>query len=181
MGRTYDAITQELAEFIAAQHVFFVASAPADPHGHVNVSPRGYDTFTIIDDHTVAWLDLTGSGVETIAHLRDSGRVTLMWCAFEGPPRVLRVHGRGRMPAFDSPEAVELRSRWEDIAGARAVIVVDVERISTSCGYGVPFMDFRADRPTLHEWGERKAPDGLADYWVEKNAQSVDGLPGISR
>ncbi len=179
MARTYEGITEELAEFIGRQHIFFVGTAPSGDGGHVNVSPKGLDTFRVIDDHTVAWLDLTGSGIETVSHLRDNGRVVVMFCAFEGPPRIVRLHGSGEVLSVDDPAASSLVSRFPEYPGSRSVVRVDVERIATSCGYAVPLMEYRGERSTLVEWAERKGPAGIAAYHAEKNATSVDGLPGL--
>ncbi len=180
MARTYDTITDDLASFIARQHVFLVATAASAPDGHVNVSPKGLDTFAVLDPLTVAWLDLTGSGVETIAHLRENGRITIMFCAFDGPPRIVRLHGHGDVLDLDDERATPLLARFPDYPGRRSVVTVAVERISTSCGYGVPLLEYRGDRPTLLEWADRKGPDGIAAYHAEKNARSIDGLPGIA-
>ncbi|MBM3657951.1 MAG: pyridoxamine 5'-phosphate oxidase family protein [Actinobacteria bacterium] len=180
MGRVLDGISRELAAFLEAQPVFFVATAPDDPDGHVNCSPKGLDTFRVIDDHTVAYLDLTGSGVETVAHLRDNGRITLMFCAFAGRPDIVRLHGRGRAVAADAPDAAPLLARFPPVAGARTVIVVDVERVSSSCGFGVPRMTLDGPRDDLVTWAEKKGPDGITRYWQDKNATSIDGLPGIA-
>jgi len=174
-----DAITPEIASFIAQQHVFFVATAPSGPDGRVNLSPKGLDTFTVIDLHTVAWLDLTGSGIETIAHLRDDGRITVMFCAFEGKPNIVRLYGRGSFLAAGDPAAAPTISRFPEHVGARAVISVAVEHVSTSCGYAVPFMTYAGERPTLDEWADRRGPDGIAAYQAERNATSIDGLPGL--
>ena len=179
MGRVLDGISDELAAFLEAQPVFFVATAPDDPDGLVNCSPKGLDSFRVLDAHTVAYLDLTGSGVETVAHLRDNGRITLMFCAFSGRPDIVRLHGRGRFVAADDPDAAPLLARFPDLAGARSVIVVDVSRVSSSCGYAVPRMTLDAPRPDLVRWAEKKGPDGLARYRRTKNATSVDGLPGL--
>jgi hypothetical protein len=179
MARTYDEITDDLRQFIGRQHVFFVATAPSGAAGHVNVSPKGLDTFAVVDGHTVAWLDLTGSGIETLAHLRENGRITIMFCAFEGPPRIVRLHGHGRARSIEHAEADGLLARFPAFAGRRSVVVVDVERISTSCGYAVPLMDYRSERETLVEWAERRGDDGIAAYHREMNARSLDGLPGL--
>lgn len=180
MGKVLDRIDEPLAAWLAEQHVFFVATAPTGPGGHVNVSPKGYDTFRVLDERTVAYLDLTGSGVETIAHLRDNGRITLMFCAFEGPPRIVRLHGRGELVAPGDPGFEALASAFPDRAGARGVIRARLHRVSSSCGYAVPFLRFEDDRPTLDEWSERKGPDELAEYQAQKNAVSIDGLPGLA-
>ncbi|HEY7133453.1 MAG TPA: pyridoxamine 5'-phosphate oxidase family protein [Acidimicrobiia bacterium] len=179
MARTYDEITPELADFIGRQHVFFVATAPSGDAGHVNVSPKGLDTFTVLDGHAVAWLDLTGSGIETLAHLRENGRITIMFCAFEGPPRIVRLHGRGRPLSIEQADVDGLLARFPALPGRRSVVVVDVERVSTSCGYAVPLMTYEGDRPTLLEWAERRGPDGITAYHDEHNAHSLDGLPGL--
>lgn len=179
MGRVLDGIGPELAAFLEAQPVFFVATAPDDPDGLVNCSPKGLDTFRVVDEHTVAYLDLTGSGVETVAHLRDNGRITLMFCAFTGRPDIVRLHGRGRVVPADAPDAAPLLARFPELPGARAVIVVDVARVSSSCGFAVPRMILDAPRDELVRWAEKKGPDGVQRYWAEKNATSIDGLPGI--
>jgi hypothetical protein len=180
MARQHDRIDDHLSAFITSQPVFFVATAPLAADGHVNLSPKGLDgTFTVVDDHTVAYLDLTGSGVETIAHLRENGRIVIMFCAFEGPPRIVRLHGSGEVTLADDPGFVERAAPFKPIPGARAVITVAVERIADSCGYAVPLMRFEGERDKLVDWAERKGPDGLTAYQTEKNATSIDGLPGL--
>jgi hypothetical protein len=174
-----DVITPEIATFIAQQHVFFVATAPRAPDGRVNLSPKGLDTFTVIDEHTVAWLDLTGSGIETIAHLRDNGRITMMFCGFEGNPNIVRLYGRGSFVAAGDPEGASTLDRFPEHVGARAVVLVAVEHVSTSCGYAVPFMTYVGERPTLDEWADQRGPDVIAAYQAERNATSIDGLPGL--
>jgi hypothetical protein len=177
MSKVHDGINARLRAFIHAQHVFFVATAPLTADGHVNVSPKGLaDSFVVVDDHTVAYLDLTASGAETIAHVRENGRITLMWSAFEGPPRIVRVHGRGEVVGLDDPR---IAGRFEDIPGARAVIVVHADRISDSCGYSVPTYTFDGHRSKLVEWAAHRGPEGLAAYRAEKNATSIDGLPAF--
>jgi predicted pyridoxine 5'-phosphate oxidase superfamily flavin-nucleotide-binding protein len=182
MGRTYAAIEDRLASFLLSQPVFFVASAPLSGEALVNCSPKSNDgELTVIDPHRVAYLDRTGSGVETIAHLRENGRVVLMFCAFEGPPRIVRIHGRGSVVARDDEGFEELSGRFPTsrLEGARSVIVVSVERIADSCGYGVPLMDFRAHRTQMAEWAERKGDEGIRQYWESTNSGSLDGLPGL--
>lgn len=176
MGTVHPAITPPVASWIRKQHVFFVATAPRADDGHVNVSPKGYDTLRIIDDHTVAYLDLTGSGAETVAHVRENGRITLMWCAFEGPPRVVRVHGRGEILAVDDERVGGL---FDDVPGARAVIWVSADRISDSCGYSVPLMTYAGERSKLRDWADHRGPKKLVEYRAKKNAVSIDGLPAI--
>ncbi|NUO33617.1 MAG: pyridoxamine 5'-phosphate oxidase family protein, partial [Dermatophilaceae bacterium] len=145
--KVHERIDGRLREFIEAQHVFFVATAPLAADGHVNVSPKGMGgTFAVVDEHTVAYLDLTGSGAETIAHLRENGRVTLMFCAFEGPPNIVRLHGRGRHIGAGDREFVSYRGLFAEHPGVRAVVVVDVERVSDSCGYAVPLLSHDGDR-----------------------------------
>jgi Pyridoxamine 5'-phosphate oxidase len=178
MGRVDDAISDELAAFIAAQRVFFVATAPADG-GHVNLSPKGLDTFAVLDANTVAYLDLTGSGVETIAHLRENGRITIMFCAFDGNPNIVRLYGRGEVLPTGEREADALLTCFGAYPGARSVIRVRIERVSTSCGYGVPLLRYEGERDQLTKWAERRGPDGLVEYREEKNAASIDGLPGL--
>jgi hypothetical protein len=179
MGRVLDAINDELAAFIAAQPVFFVATAPA-ASGHVNLSPKGLDTFTVIDPNTVAYLDLTGSGIETVAHLRENGRITIMFCAFDGKPNIVRLYGQGEVLPTGEPETDALLPRFGSYPGARSVIRVQVDRVSTSCGYGVPRLRYEGERDQLTTWADRRGPDGLVEYRGEKNAVSIDGLPGLS-
>ncbi len=178
MARVLDAITDELAAFIAAQRVFFVATAPTDG-GHVNVSPKGLDTFAVLDPNTVAYLDLTGSGVETVAHLRENGRITIMFCAFDGKPNIVRLYGRGEVLPIGEAEADDLLPRFGEYPGARSVIRVQVDRVSTSCGYGVPLLEYEGERDELMKFAERRGPDGLVEYRAEKNAASIDGLSGL--
>jgi Pyridoxamine 5'-phosphate oxidase len=157
MGRVYEGIEQGVASFIDRQHVFFVATAPSGSDGHVNLSPKGLDgTFAVLDRTTVAYLDLVGSGVETIAHLRDNGRIVLMFCAFEGPPRIVRLHGRGDVVLPGHPDWQSLAGRFPDHPGRRAVIRVAVQRVADSCGYGVPLLRFEGERTRLTEWAVAK-------------------------
>jgi hypothetical protein len=179
MGRVLDAITDELAAFIASQRVFFVATAPTDG-GHVNLSPKGLDTFTVLDPSTVAYLDLTGSGIETVAHLRENGRITIMFCAFDGKPNIVRLYGRGEVLPTGEPEADALLPRFGEYPGARSVIRVRVDRVSTSCGYGVPLLEYAGERDELLKFAERRGPEGLVEYRDDKNAVSIDGLAGLS-
>jgi hypothetical protein len=183
VGRTYDTIDQSLSEWLVAQPVFFVSTAPLSAQGLVNCSPKGNrDEFAVLGDDSVAYLDQTGSGVETIAHLRENGRIVVMFCAFSGPPRIVRLHGTGRVVCPDDAGFAELRAHFPggEGVGVRSVIVVEVTRISDSCGYGVPVMPFEAHRPTMDQWSTRKGPEGIRDYWAEKNATSIDGIAGLS-
>jgi predicted pyridoxine 5'-phosphate oxidase superfamily flavin-nucleotide-binding protein len=157
MGKVHDGISGRLREFIAAQKVFFVATAPSGGDGHVNVSPKGIGgSFAVLDEHTVAYLDYTASGAETIAHLRENGRITLMFCAFEGPPNVVRLHGTGRFVTLHDDDFAELIKLFPEHRGARSVIVVDVHRVSDSCGYGVPLMAYAGERDLLPAHMDRK-------------------------
>jgi Pyridoxamine 5'-phosphate oxidase len=176
MGKTYESITPELREFIERQRMFFVASAPLDAHGHVNVSPKGLDSLRVLSEKRVAYLDMTGSGNETSAHLEENGRITLMFCAFEGSPKILRLYGRGRTMLVGGSGWAELATQFEIKPGARQIIVVDVERVQTSCGFGVPLFDFRGQREMLPEWAAKKGPDGIERYHREMNASSIDGI-----
>jgi Pyridoxamine 5'-phosphate oxidase len=179
MGRQYDSLTDAVGTWIARQPMFFVATAPSGPDGHVNLSPKGLDTFRVVDPTTVAYLDLTGSGAETIAHLRQNGRITIMFCAFEGPARILRLFGTGASVHPGDADWDELAGGFPDIPGRRAVIRVHLDRIADSCGYAVPEMAFVEQRSRLVEWAVDRGDDGLADYRAEKNARSIDGLPAI--
>ncbi len=176
MGTVRETITPPVAEWIERQQVFFVSTAPLDPDGHVNVSPKGLDTLRILDDVTVAYLDLTGSGAETVAHVRENGRITLMWTAFEGPPRIVRVHGRGEVADLND---ARVAGRFDEIPGARAVIIVHAQRVSDSCGYSVPLYSYTGQRTKLIEWAQEHAEE-LDDYRSRKNAKSIDGLPAFT-
>jgi hypothetical protein len=180
MAKTYPEIDSQLAAFIQTQPVFFVATAPLDPRGHVNASPKGLDTLRILGPTTVAYLDIFGSGVETLAHLRENERIVLMFCAFQGPPKILRLHGRGRVVEPHEPEFDALQAHFPVYEGARAIIVVEVTRVSDSCGYGVPLLKFERDRAELPAWCHKRGEAGLKIYRKEKNRQSIDGLPGVS-
>jgi hypothetical protein len=189
MGKVFAGIDEHVARWIAAQTLFFVASAPLDPQGHVNASPKGpIETLRVLDERTVAYLDLVGSGAETVAHVRENGRIVIMLCAFQGPPRIVRLHGRAEIllagdarfrallercafPEFDVPES------------RRSIVMVDVQRVADSCGYGVPLMTYEGQRPHMGAWAAKKTrvdgPDALLDYQREKNARSIDGLPAV--
>ena len=180
MGKVLDGIDSSLATWLEAQPVFFVATAPRADDGHVNCSPKGLaGTFSVIDDHTVAYLDLTGSGVETIAHLRENGRIVVLFCAFERRPRIIRLHGRGRVLVDGDEGFADLLPRFSEHLGTRSIIVVDVERVSDSCGYGVPTMAYEGDREVLELDHAKRGTDGLAEYHRTRNAESLDGLPGF--
>ena len=179
MGKLYEQIDDTLASFIGRQHVFFVGTAPNSPAGHLNISPKGLDCFRILGPRSVAYLDLTGSGIETVAHLRENGRLTIMFCAFEGRPLIVRLYGPGRVVEPGDAGWDDLISRFPEYPGARSVVVMDVQRIADSCGLAVPLYEYRGERSQLIEYAERKGPDGLAAYRAEKNKVSIDGIDGL--
>ena len=182
MAKTYEEISPKLAAWLERQRLFFVATAPLSAEGHVNVSPKGdLRWFRILGPSRVAYLDFVGSGAETIAHAKENGRIVLMFCAFEGPPRIVRLHGRARAVLMDDPEFAGLRALFPESSDAvRAVIVADVERVGDSCGYGVPIMRFDGARTQYDAWVDKKMRDGgLDDYVAEHNAESIDGLPAV--
>ena len=179
MGKQFESITPQLAEWVGRQRLFFVGTAPLSGEGLVNISPKGLDSFRVLGARSVAYLDLTGSGIETAAHLQENGRIVLMFCAFEGAPRIVRFHGRGRYCAEGGPEYSQLRPLFASKPGMRGIVVVDVTRISESCGFGVPLYDYTGERDTLLRWAEKKGPEGIEEYRRAKNAASIDGLPGL--
>ncbi len=179
MGKIYETVTPELAAWIERQHLFFVATAPSSPDGHVNTSPKGLDCLLVAGPRQVAYLDVTGSGAETIAHLRENGRIVLMFCAFSGPPKIVRLHGRGTVVTRTSPDWRSWLDRFPNRAARRSVIVVDVNRVSDSCGYGVPKMEFVGERDALERWAEKKGAAALPTYRQEKNRTSIDGLMAL--
>lgn len=176
----YEQINGHLAKTILEQHVFFVATAPLDSRGNLNLSPKGLDSFRILGPRTVAYLDLIGSGVETIAHLKENGRIVIMFCKFEGSPNIFRLHGMGRVVEPHAPEFPELTAKFTPYETTRAIIVVDVTRISHSCGYGVPLMQYEGERTQHFAWAAKKGAEGLKLYKQEKNRRSIDGLPGLT-
>jgi len=178
MAERFASIKPDLAEWWAAQPMFFVATAPRDG-GHVNCSPKGLDTLRILSPTRVAYLDLTGSGIETIAHLRENGRITLMACAFAGAPRISRIYGVGTVHELGTTAFGELSNNFPELPGRRAIIDIAVDRVTTSCGYAVPMMDLVSDRDRLLEWARAKGDDGLVDYRASKNELSIDDLPGL--
>ena len=175
MAEFFDVLTEEHISFIDEQHVFFVASAARS--GHVNLSPKGGNTLKVLSPNEILWLNLTGSGNETAAHRLDINRMTLMWCAFEGLPLILRVYGSSEIVHEVDDDWADLASVVPATVGARQYFRVTVEKVQTSCGYNVPLMAFEADRDALTRWSEKRGADGLRSYWREKNAFSMDGLP----
>lgn len=176
MAKFYDTISDDLQTFIRAQHMFFVGSAPA-VGGHVNISPKGMDSLRILSPNQVAYLDLTGSGNETSAHIAENGRVTIMFCAFDGAPNIVRLYGQGQVLLPGSAGWDALCTYFTLYPGARQIISLAVDLVQTSCGYAVPLYTFVEQRPTLIKWAEAKGADGLAQYQCEKNFTSMDGLP----
>jgi hypothetical protein len=176
MAKLYDAISDEHRAFIEEQPLFFVASAPLAAEGHVNLSPKGLDSFRVLDPSTVSYLDLTGSGNETAAHLTENGRLTIMFCAFQGRPRVLRLYCRGRVITRASADWHTHAARFAPQPGIRQIVVASVDQVLTSCGFGVPLMTFAGQRDQLPRWAEVKGEDGLIEYRRTKNAISLDGL-----
>jgi hypothetical protein len=181
MGKTFASLNETLGAFVERQAVFFVATAPAGADGHVNVSPKGLaGTFRVLDRSTVAYVDVVGSGVETIAHLRENGRITLLFCAFDGPPLIVRLYGSGEVVMPGEPRFAELRGCFpDDLLAVRSIIVAHVDEVRTSCGYGVPLMAYEGDRDDQVRWARRKGEDGIERYLVERNGASLDGLPGL--
>ena len=190
MANVYDGIDARLRQWISRQALFFVGTAPLGGDGHINVSPKGpIGSLRVLDEHTVAYLDVIGSGAETIAHLRENGRIVIMLCAYDGPPRILRLHGRGEAVAPDDPSFTELLERcaFEEPAipeSRRAIVLMEVTRVADSCGYGVPLMRLEGLRPHAPAWAAKKVRVGgteaLRAYEREKNATSLDGLPAVT-
>ncbi|WP_040948851.1 pyridoxamine 5'-phosphate oxidase family protein [Gorillibacterium massiliense] len=176
MGKSYPAMLPEHEDFIRKQHIFFVGTAPLETNGHVNISPKGYDALRILSPSDVAYLDLTGSGNETSAHLEENGRITIMFVAFEGPPMILRLYGSGQVTLPTSPEWEELVPLFPELPGARQIMRVRIESVKTSCGFSVPFYDYTGERDTLVKWAERKGDEGIKEYQQEKNRESMDGI-----
>jgi len=185
MAKVYERIDAELTSFIEAQPLFFVATAPLAGDGLVNVSPKGTrGTFKVLDAHTFAYLDLTGSGVETVAHLRENGRICVLFCAFDGGPNIVRLHGTGRPVFREDPGFEHAIAAFGEVGAARrpqarAVILVDVTRVSDSCGFAVPKMALVEERDVLDSWARNRGPDKLVEYRAARNAVSLDGLPAL--
>ncbi len=179
MGKLYDEITAELGDWLAGQQMFFVATAPLAGDGLVNCSPKGMDSFRVLGPREVAYLDLTGSGVETIAHLRENGRIVFMFCAFEGPPKIVRLHGTGHVLRPGDEAFERRRPKFPGYPGARAIVSATISRISDSCGYAVPRYDLVEPRDVLLRWAEKRGESGVAAYRSENNRKSLDGLPAL--
>lgn len=175
MAKQYDAIPVELSDFIQQQKIFFVATAGQE--GHVNVSPKGMDSLRIIDEHTVRWLNVTGSGNETAAHVLENQRMTIMFCAFQGMPMILRLYGNATMVQPGDPDWNAFLQDFPALPGARQIFTLNIDLVQTSCGMAVPFFDYKEERQQLNRWAEKKGEQGIAQYWTEKNALSLDGKP----
>ena len=179
MAKIFATVDDELARWIARQQLFFVATAPLGDEGLINCSPKGGDSFRVLGGTEVAYQDFTGSGVETIAHLRENGRIVIMFCAFEGAPKILRLHGRGSVVIAGDERYPELAAQFPPNPGTRAIIHIDVERIADSCGYAVPVYEFKAPRDILDQWAADKGEAGVKAYQRANNRRSIDGLPGL--
>ena len=177
MGKVFESISDNVRGFIEAQHLFFVGSAPLSETGHINIAPKGTDTFRILGPNRVAYLDMTGSGNETSAHLLENGRITFMFCAFDGPPNIVRLFGTGQTILPGQPQWEELAAHFKLVPGYRQIMVAEITRVQTSCGHGVPFYEYVGDRDLMTRWAETKGEDGLAEYKQQKNLCSMDGLP----
>ncbi|KAF9004556.1 hypothetical protein BDQ17DRAFT_1354214 [Cyathus striatus] len=199
MGQFFDEIPEPIIEWITKQHIFWVASAPLTANGHVNISPKGVEgTFHVASSHRVWYEDLSGTGVETIAHIRENGRITVMFNAFDGPPRIVRLYGRGSVYEFGTPEYDALLPGGERTPGSRAAVVVDIYKVASTCGYSVPYYQFLSHRKQLVDWAAKKEkiddfgesspsesslsinPNGMKAWWDARNTKSLDGLPGLA-
>ena len=180
MGKIYEHIDEKLAEWIKEQHVFFIATAPLAADGHVNCSPKGGHTFKILDPLTVVYQDYTGSGIETVAHLKENGRIVIMFCAFERTPRIIRLHGQGEVLEFGHPDYSKLIKLFPDNIGTRALIRVKLVRIADSCGMGVPVYNYNKERDDLDQWALKQGGQRLKEYRRQKNLKSIDALPGLN-
>jgi len=177
MAKFFDHILDHHREFIEKQKIFFVASAPLSAEGHVNLSPKGIDSFRILSSNKLAYMDIIGSGNETSAHLIENGRITIMFCAFDGPPLILRLYGKGYTVLPNDEAWPELSSHFTLMMSTRQIIVADIDMVQTSCGYGVPYYSYEGERDQAYKWAAAKGLDGLELYKEEKNMVSLDGLP----
>lgn len=179
MGKVYQTIEPHLKTFIEKQKLFFVGTAPLSAEGSINLSPKGLDSLRILDETTVAYIDLTGSGAETIAHLKENQRITFLFCAFDGPPKLVRLYGKGEVFERDTPEFGALKQHFPNYLSARSIIKVKLHRISDACGYTVPLYEFKEDRDTMKKWVDNKGAEALVEYRKLKNTKSIDGLPAF--
>jgi len=173
--KLYDHINTRIQKFIAAQKIFFVATAT--DQSRINLSPKGMDSFRVVDKYKVLWLNLTGSGNETAAHLGVDGRITIMFCAFEGAPMILRLYGKGKVINPNDKQWASAVDQFPKQAGTRQIIEIDIEMVQTSCGMSIPYFDFKEERLQLDDWAKNKGEDGIKEYWKEKNELSIDGIP----
>ena len=180
MGKEYTEIDERLQKWIGRQHIFFVATAPLSATGLVNCSPKGLDSLRILGANELAYVDIGGSGIETVAHLKENGRIVIMMCAFDGPPKIYRFFGTGNVIEQHDARFAELLARFSEQPSARNIIEVSVERIIDSCGYGVPFYEFKKDRDSFANYYGSKTDQEIAEFREQRNAASLDGLPGLS-
>lgn len=180
MGKLYDELSGELVAFIEAQQMFFVGTAPLAGDAHVNISPKGMDCLRVIDANTIAYLDVTGSGIETLSHLKENGRLVMMFCAFVGKPFILRLHGQGTVVETSNVEFAQLRPRFGDLPGVRSIVKLDIKRIADSCGWNVPLYSHEGARDYYDKFAENLGPEGIRQGQLASNMQSIDGLPGLS-
>lgn len=176
MGKEHSQITLEHKEFIENQKLFFVCTSPLDANGHINLSPKGFDCFRVLSPTRVGYLDIVGSGNETSAHLLENGRITFMFCAFDGPPKILRLYGMGKTVLPGDDKWKELSEQFTILPATRQIIVADISKVKSSCGFGIPLYEYTGDRDHAFKWAEKKGPEGLEEYKKEKNRVSLDGL-----
>lgn len=179
MGKDYQEIDEKIQRWVAAQHLFFVSTAPRSDNGLINCSPKGLDALRITGPRQLVYADTGGSGIETVAHLKENGRIVIMMCAFEGPPKIFRFYGSGRPLEPHDKDFTALAALFPDMPTIRNLILIDVERIRDSCGYGVPLLEYRKERDSLGNWVAAKTKEELLEYRIEKNEKSLDGLPGL--
>jgi len=177
MGKFFNYMLDQHKAFIEKQKMFFVASAPLSAEGHVNLSPKGMDCFRVLSSGRVAYMDIIGSGNETSAHILENGRITFMFCAYDGPPLILRLYGKGYTVIPGDAEWEELAQNFNLVMSTRQIIVADIDMVQTSCGYSVPYYNYEGERDTMPKWAANKGPEGLETYKAEKNMVSIDGLP----
>lgn len=181
MGKVYAELTPKLIDFIAEQKMFFVGTSPLAGDGHVNISPKGMDSLRVLDSQTVAYLDVTGSGVETISHIKENGRLVFMFCAFEGKPFIVRLHGRGTVLETSDDEFHALKTKFDDLPSVRSIIKLNITRIADSCGWNVPLYEYAGERDYYHKYSDSLGAEGIRKGQLASNMQSIDGLQGLSK
>lgn len=179
MGKVYEELTPKLKAFISEQKLFFVGTAPLSDKGHVNISPKGMDSLRVLDNKTIAYLDVTGSGIETISHIKENGRLVCMFCAFEGKPFILRLHGQGSVIESADDDFPTLRAHFDDLPGVRSIIRLDITRIADSCGWNVPLYAYEGTRDYYQNYADKLGPEGIREGQLASNMRSIDGLPGL--